>query len=125
MDFSRVTPEVEKQILDFLNYARIPEDIAGSEPQSGPVHDDLKHGFGDQVKDYDIGILVASRMIEYRDSLPGKRYTSVQQLDAVKGFGQDKLDDLTSSMISTMSSARAEPTACQPCFCCRPRLALP
>ncbi len=121
MDFSKLTPAIEQRILDFLNYARIPTDISGKEPQDGPVFDNPNTGYGDQVRDYDIGELVAGRIIKLRDSLPGKVFSSARQLDEVKGFGQDKLNDL----IFNFPTPATTLAPCEPKFCCRPRLALP
>ena len=58
-----------KRILAFLNGASTAVDIAGSEPQDGPVRDDPTTGYGDQVRDYDIGELVAERIINKRGTL--------------------------------------------------------
>lgn len=43
---------------------------------------------------YGIGETVAKRIIETRDALPGKRFTSMQQIDDVFGVGQDKMRDI-------------------------------
>ena len=58
------TPATKSLILDFLNAAQSVNDIAGIEPQEGPVVDDPARGFGDQVADYDIGAVVAQRIID-------------------------------------------------------------
>lgn len=85
---------VEKRIIDFLNRAEKWEDIAGVEPEDGPVYDSPFSGYGDQVEDYDIGEMVANRMIEERDKLPDREFTSLEQVRAVKGIGEDKMNDL-------------------------------
>ena len=63
------TPATKSLILDFLNAAQSVNDIAGIEPQEGPVVDDPARGFGDQVADYDIGAVVAQRIIARRTAL--------------------------------------------------------
>ena len=61
-----VEEATRERILNFLNFVNTASDIAGTEPQEGPVHDDPAKGTGDQVKDYDIGLLVAQRIIDKR-----------------------------------------------------------
>ena len=61
-----VDGETTQRILDFLNRAQTAADIAGKEPQAGPVHDDPRTGYGDQIADYDIGETVARRIIDRR-----------------------------------------------------------
>lgn len=90
-----VEPFVSRLVINFLNAARKPEDIAGVEPQEGPIFDDPMRGYGDQIADCDIGLTVARRLIKKRDALGG--YTSIAQLSDVAGFGRDKLDDMVHS----------------------------
>lgn len=84
----------EERALEFLNNAKEPEDIAGIEPQQGPVYDDPNTGYGNQIKDYDIGRLVATRIIAERDKLPSKKFTNTSELLKIYGFGIDKLNDI-------------------------------
>lgn len=46
-----IDPEIQKRILNFLNESATAEDVACTEPQEGPVHDDTTKGYGDQIKD--------------------------------------------------------------------------
>ena len=89
--------ETQKRILNFLNEATTAADIAGTEPQEGPVHDDTTKGYGDQVKDYDIGLKVAQRILDKRATLGTSGFTDLSQLSNIDGFGQDKFDDLVYS----------------------------
>lgn len=98
LKYNHITPEIQAKILAFLNEAKTAIDIAGKEPQEGPVFDNPDIGYGDQIRDYDIGELVAGRILAKRDSLRGKVFTKIEQLDDIKGFGQDKLDDMAFSM---------------------------
>ncbi|NVO10584.1 MAG: baseplate J/gp47 family protein [Bacteroidales bacterium] len=84
----------EEKALEFLNNAKKPENIAGIEPQQGPVFDDPNTGYGNQIRDYDIGIRVAQRIIDERDKLPGKKFTNTSELLKIYGFGIDKLNDI-------------------------------
>src|SRR5690606_35694141 len=65
-EIDQVDKVVAGRILHFLNDAKVPEDIAGAEPQEGPVFDNPDTGYGDQIKDYDIGIGVATKIINQR-----------------------------------------------------------
>ncbi len=82
------------RILDFLNKAASAAQIAGIEPAEGPVKDDPSKGYGDQRKDYDIGLTVAQRIIAERNKLPSKKFTGLDQVRAIKYVGKDKIDDL-------------------------------
>lgn len=88
---------VAMRILDFLNQAKSPADIAGIEPVEGPVYDHPEKGYGDNIRDYDIGLTVAERIILERDKLPGKKFTSLKQVRNIKYVGKDKIDDLVYS----------------------------
>ncbi len=86
-----------KRILAFLNGVSTAVDIAGSEPQAGPIRDDPTTGYGDQVRDYDIGLLVAQRILDKRATLGPNGFTDLAQLSNISGFGQDKFNDLVYS----------------------------
>jgi hypothetical protein len=92
-----VDPIVEKRILDFINGAKNAEEIAGKEPAEGPVYDDPNTGFGDQVRDYDIGTTVAGRIISERKKLGPSGFTSLKQLYDIDYVGIDKINDLVYS----------------------------
>lgn len=96
-DWELVDPIIAKRVLDFINAAAKAEDIAGSEPSEGPVFDDPSKGFGNQIRDYDIGITVASRIISERNNLGTTGFTSLKQLYDIKYVGHDKLNDLVFS----------------------------
>lgn len=96
-DWENVDPIIARRVLDFINSAAKPEDIAGSEPSEGPVFDDPTKGFGNQVRDYDIGLTVASRIISERNKLGTAGFTTLKQLYDIKYVGNDKLNDLVYS----------------------------
>lgn len=89
-----VDTATKERIFHFLNSATTAKAIAGDEPQEGPVRDDPSKGYGDQVRDYDIGITVAQRILDKRATLGPVGYTDLDQLRTIRGFGKDKLDDL-------------------------------
>jgi len=89
-----VAQEVKDRVLNFLNSAANAISIANVERREGPVYDDPTKGYGDQILDYDIGITVAQRIIDKRNTLSGNKFTSLSQLSNIGGFGQDKYDDL-------------------------------
>lgn len=96
-DFISITdvdPDTQRRILEFLNAARRAEDIGGIEPQKGPIYDhpDIGHPAG-----YDIGLIVAQRILDRRATLPGSKFTDLSQLSNIKGFGEDKFIDLVYS----------------------------
>jgi hypothetical protein len=86
--------EVEAAFLDFLNKATTWKDIAGIEPQAGSVFDNPELGYHRPFKGYDIGETTAENILTFRDSLPGNKFTSVDQVKSVRGMGEDKTADL-------------------------------
>lgn len=94
LNTSNASPVVCTRILNFLNHAPNADSIAGIEQSYGPVIDDPTTGYGDNIADYDIGALVAGRILNKRDSLPGGTFTNISQLDGIDHFGQDKFNDL-------------------------------
>jgi hypothetical protein len=99
------TAVTKSLILDFLNAAQSANDIAGVEHQEGPVVDDPSRGYGDQVADYDIGVVVARRIIARRSALGG--FSDLTQLDGIRGFGPDKFHDLLYSFARTVYEVSA------------------
>ena len=85
---------VENRIIDFLNRAEKWQDIAGIEPQSGPVYDSPYSGYGDQYKDYDIGKKGAQNILDHRETLSNKQFSNLAQVRAVPYIGEDKINDL-------------------------------
>lgn len=87
--------EVLDQVLDFLNKSKTWQDIAGLEPQAGPVFDNPEIGDHQPFNGYDIGEVTAKNILAKRDALlPGKKFTSLSQVEVVKGVGPDKIADL-------------------------------
>ena len=97
---SGTTAATRDVILQFLNSATNAASLAGIEAQEGPIADDPARGFGDQVRDYDIGITVAQRLIDRRNALGA--FTSLTQLAGIAGFGADKFDDLLYSFAKSV-----------------------
>ena len=101
------TNKTKVLILEFLNTAPSAAAIAGTEPMEGPVFDDPDEGYGDQVRDYDIGKTVAQRIINKRNTLGG--FTDLSQLAGISRFGQDKFNDLIysfSKRVTQISTVR-------------------
>ena len=101
-------PVVERRIIDFLNEAKSPEDIAGVEPQEGPVFDDPTKGYGDQIRDYDIGIDTAKEILSHRNKLSGKKFSALHEVRAVKYVGEDKINDLIYSFSNPVHSTKID-----------------
>ena len=101
------TNKTKDLILEFLNTAPSAATIAGTEPKEGPVFDDPEEGYGDQIRDYDIGKTVAQRIINKRNTLGG--FTNLSQLAGISRFGQDKFNDLLysfSKRVTQISTVR-------------------
>jgi hypothetical protein len=92
--------DIDDQILAFLNEAKTWPDIAGIEPQAGPVFDNPETGIHKPFKGYDIGEVTAKNILSKRASLPGKKFTSLGQVESVRGMGVDKMADLRFSFQS-------------------------
>ncbi len=86
--------QIVDQVLDFLNKANTWQDIAGLEPQAGPVFDNPEIGDHLPFNGYDIGEVTAKNILSKRASLPGNKFTLLDQVDAVRGMGPDKIADL-------------------------------
>lgn len=99
------TTKTKQLILDFLNSASSAAAIAGVEPKEGPVFDDPSKGYGDQVRDYDIGIKVAQRIINKRNALGG--FTNLTQLAGISYFAEDKFNDLLYSFSQRVTEISA------------------
>ncbi len=95
LSFDHISPQVERLILDFLNSAFRPTDI---------LNMPLIKSQGGSSRDYGIGPSVAKRIIDKKRTLARRRYTSLEQLEDIPGFGQEKLDDL----VDTFSISSAE-----------------
>ncbi|MFX1294958.1 MAG: beta/gamma crystallin-related protein [Promethearchaeota archaeon] len=77
----------DEHFLKFINSLNTVEDIMGG------AYDDPSLGYGDQVFDYDIGEIVAERILEEREKLGGK-FTQMAQLLEIDGLGEDKVADM-------------------------------
>lgn len=78
-----LTPEVEKRTLAFINQVRDAKALLEYAPKSSA-----------QPTGNWIGEKVASRIIGIRNAIPGRRLKSLEQLNDIQGFGQDKFDEL-------------------------------
>ena len=78
-----IAPWVRYRILHFLNAAQKPIDLVVG------VLDDA----GD-AEERGFSMLLSRRVLQHRDALSGKRFQTLEQVDAVRGISPDKLDDL-------------------------------
>ncbi|MEL7533603.1 MAG: hypothetical protein AAFN10_19980, partial [Bacteroidota bacterium] len=74
---------VQKRVIAFINGAKKASDIVEG------VKDSPNNGQG-----YGIGETVANRILAKRNSLPGRRFRSIEQFSDIEGLGEDKFDDL-------------------------------
>ena len=79
-----IEPYIIKRILSNLNT------FATAEELSKAVKNNPATGIGG----YDIGEIVAQRILDRRAELPNDKFTSIGQLKAVSGLGDDKFRDL-------------------------------
>ena len=99
------TNKINDLILEFLDTAPSAGAIAGTEPKEGPVFDDPEEGYGDQIRDYDIGKTVAQRIVNKRNAIGG--FTLLSQLAGISRFGQDKFNDLLYSFAKRVTQISA------------------
>lgn len=91
MNLEELPEWVSRRLFTFLNRARTPEDIIGTDARGLRIKDapGVNASSG-----YTIGTVGAQRIIEHRSSLPNRRYTQFSQLLDVPGIGADKVQDL-------------------------------
>ncbi|GMQ30006.1 baseplate J/gp47 family protein [Algoriphagus confluentis] len=80
--------------LNFINSVKTWQDIAGIEPQAGPIFDDPERGSHRPFSGYDIGEITAKNILAYRDSLDDKVFDELEEVKEVRGMGEDKYHDL-------------------------------
>lgn len=95
LDFSSIDRFTAQRILAFLNGMRTASDLIHSITERGEIQDNPESGSAGSG--YTIGETVAARLISVRNKLRSRRFSSIDQLDEVEGFGQDKLNDLAYS----------------------------
>ncbi|WP_332912561.1 baseplate J/gp47 family protein [Algoriphagus boritolerans] len=78
----------------FLNKAKAWPDIAGIEPQSGPVLDNPETGNHRPFMGYDIGEITAKNILSKRATLLNNKFANLDQVESVRGMGEDKMADL-------------------------------
>jgi hypothetical protein len=91
---------IENDVLAFLNSAKTWQEIAGLEPQAGPVFDNPELGTHRPFQGYDIGEVTAKNILSKRASLPGNLFRDLSEVDSVRGMGADKVADLIFSFQS-------------------------
>lgn len=92
--FPNSSVNIDTEILAFLNNAKTWPDIAGIEPQAGPVFDNPEIGNHRPFMGYDIGEITAKNILSKRASLPTNKFTNLGQVEEVRGMGEDKMADL-------------------------------
>lgn len=102
--------EVAERIFNFLNGAETWQDIAGIEPQSGPVFDDPTTGHSGSRPGYDIGKKTANEILKYRkNELSAGRFTKLEEVRAVPGVGEDKINDLVYTFRNPVNDTMVNP----------------
>lgn len=103
-----IDPIILDRIFDFLNAATEPADIAGIEPQEGPIYDDPTKGYGDQIKDYDIGLSVAEEILRVRDDDFDGQFEKIEDIRSVSYVGEDKINDLAYTFSNPVHSTTVD-----------------
>jgi hypothetical protein len=89
----------QELLLTYLNGIQKWEDLAGVEPQLGPILDGPETGYSTpKSKGYDIGQATAEKLLKERAKMPNQRFATMQQLIRVPGIGVDKMNDLLYSL---------------------------
>lgn len=88
-----LNPQAINRLLTFLN----------KQPDAAALLQRLSH-YEDKLlafkpkennpKDYGIGQTSAQKILDYRNQLPGHRFSKLDQLTDIQGFGPDKLEEL-------------------------------
>ena len=84
-------PTTTNRLLTFLNKLKNAEDLIQKLDKIQPSKILATNG----PKDYGLGETISQRIFEYRDKLPARRFSNLDQLEDIKGFGPDKLHELT------------------------------
>ena len=96
---NNIDSATSSRILAYLNSIRSPEELTKTPEEGGDIKDDPKSGA--KGSGYTIGPTVAARIINTRNTLRGRRFSSIDQLAEIDGLGQDKLNDLAYSFSAT------------------------
>ncbi|WP_340105900.1 baseplate J/gp47 family protein [Rhodohalobacter sp. 8-1] len=107
-----VSTEVAERIFNFLNRAETWQDIAGVEPQAGPVFDDPTTGHSGSRPGYDIGKKTADEILKYRkdeSKLPSGQFESLEEVRTVPGVGEDKINDLIYTFRNPVNQTTVDP----------------
>ena len=105
-----ISPAVVERVVDFLNKAETWQEIAGVEPQAGPVFDDPSAGYSGPRAGYDIGKKTANEILTYRkNNLSGGRFTNIEDVRAVPGVGEDKINDLVYTFRNPVNETLVDP----------------
>ena len=80
-------PYDQQPILDFFNYVHHANEICDL------ITDDPLFG-RDSSYAYGVSLVTAKKILKKRNSLPGQIFTSVGQIDSVRGVGTDTMHDI-------------------------------
>lgn len=81
-------PWIADRVLQFFNRVKTIEDITEA------VKDNPFEGHSEEKKGYGIGTTLAERILNYRNTLPGRRFRNLEQIWSINGLGEDKINDL-------------------------------
>ncbi|MEX1363030.1 MAG: hypothetical protein AB1Z98_07885 [Nannocystaceae bacterium] len=90
-----IPPWVSGRILGFFNRARSVGDLL-----DGTIVDDPADGPGNAM-----GPTLAARILRERNTLPSRRFTDIEQVDAIRGVGPNTMKDLVHSLGTSAAEA--------------------
>jgi hypothetical protein len=92
---SYVIPAIERlanpSVLTFFNQAQAPGEIAKR------MRDDPRYGSGTETA-YGMRLILATEILNHRNSLPGKRFKSLADIEGFRSISRDSLHDIESSL---------------------------
>jgi len=79
--------DIEKEILDFFNQVTVPGEIVNK------IRDDPGYG-SSSPRAYGVRTSLATKIIQTRNDQYGGSFSSIKQIDQIKGIGKDTLHDI-------------------------------
>lgn len=92
LQYEEYVTMAEEAAIEWLNGVESWQEIAGNPPDEGTILD--SPWSGDAANGYGIGAVTAKEIIKERNKLPDQKFTSLAEVKAINGVGQDKINDI-------------------------------
>ena len=89
--------DIEKEILDFFNKVNVPGEIVNK------IKDDPGYG-NSSPRAYGVRTSLAKKIIQIRDDEYGGSFSSIEQIDEIKGVGKDTLHDIYHAFLNNTTN---------------------